>query len=242
MLKRGSIVFYSLVLLAFMWVFSEPLYGEPKKSNGKKKAFSQLYFDRQLSRSKDVKKGPLSPSEVLRLGVETKEQEESSAKFLNKNSSGLAFHVRDDIEEDEALIVPKLRVGPLADKSNDSAITSKTIWQRGGSKSCRSPQKVADVCLQAAALKEVLSRYTGSEDFYQLHCSEQCESSDEEMRAVSFKISKEDESKYNFNILDEVRECKYQWSKPRSSRWGLQYLSSVTCTCLPKNCLKQSRS
>ena len=128
-------------------------------------------------------------------------------------------------------ITPRLK-GPSADRDGGSTITSKTRWtfKRKGGGSCAMPGSPDGTAKKAAALKEVLSRFTGNDDFYDSQCTQSCPNKQHSaLTSLSVSTAKSTE----FDIEQKGIECFYQFRRRPETNWLTLQRIQATCACLP---------
>ena len=211
-----------------------------------RKRLSQLMFDQGSKKNK----ADATPSELLEVMKKkaikrspTQNSSSSSNEVSNKlqavgklalSRNAVKFNNSKPMNIDAGLIIPQVKTGPQEDKGRESVITSKHTWARGGSSTCKTPGRVVDICEKSLAMKELLNRFTGNDDFYDFQCSGECPSKDEVMVMEDMQL--ESNEIYTLRILDEVKACRYRWTKPRSTNWKILQSKSFTCACVPAEC------
>ncbi len=154
-----------------------------------------------------------------------------------KDSSSVRLLFRDMEESSKgyALLAPSLK-GPLADSENVSLISSARRWTHTGNTSCVEPKSHVSLRGKAAALKEVLFRFSGNDDFYlalnQGVCAKRCEAPTHESLVTGFSVA--DAKGGDFKIQEEGLSCSYQLSKPETNPWLLLEGDKVVCSCIKK--------
>ncbi len=129
---------------------------------------------------------------------------------------------------------PRLK-GPSADKSSSSLITTDGAWAKhnGG---CQEPKDLRGACAKANALKELFSRFSGSEDVYGSQCvGVTCPDPTHEARLTGFAIAPKRGGE--FRILAVGDSCHYQLEAPKGpGSWVMLEGVRGSCSCVPKSC------
>jgi len=137
-----------------------------------------------------------------------------------------------DIPAEEAQIIPALK---KAEPNNSvSALTSEGNWKPLKGASCGEPANLAALCDKSKALKEVLNRYTGSNDFFDIQCPFTCSKKSEVATLAGLRISGTEA--VEFKMQSSAGQCEYQLSKGVSDKWTLLKASRATCVCLLESC------
>ena len=92
------------------------------------------------------------------------------------------------------------------------------------------PGSAEGLAKKAAALKEVLSRFTGNDDFYDSQCSQSCPNKQHSaLASLSVSTAKSTE----FDIEQKGIECFYQFRRRPETNWLTLQRIQATCACLP---------
>lgn len=194
------------------------------------KPFSQLEFDRKAS--------PISKEKKLEaiLGDEDNEQpkanlldEKEKAKLLTQYS-GQEY----TLEEPESFLTPRIK-GPATDTENNLYITSAIGWPFTKGAFCKIPDSKENFCKKTKALKEVLNRFSGNDDFFEVSCERHSCPSGESPTLSELEFSKASSSSLEIAIVGN--ECKYSLQKGPIKNWMLVRAQTATCSCLPADCL-----
>lgn len=135
-----------------------------------------------------------------------------------------------EFEGEESFIPPQL-IGPQADLSNKSTITSQENWIPQ-SKSCLEFSRPEDICSYARALREVLARFSGEGNFYEGTCPNFCEAG---QVAVVSDLKLTEDSNVELQNIATGRECRVSM-KLQGQRWLLIKAKSLECSCVPQAC------
>lgn len=131
-------------------------------------------------------------------------------------------------------LVPRLK-GPWTDEKDSTRITSRRSWRPKKSSPCHDPKTDLALYHKAESVKEILFRYSGSDDFYDslssMACKDACRDSERIARITGFAVA--DTRGGSFKIHQLGRQCRYQLSKPKSGEWMMLEGVKVICTCLP---------
>ena len=173
------------------------------------KGLSQLSFDRKKKgKSKEV-----SIQEILKLGaMDITKVKNGTVKKENKSgladSQNLAKEKKlqdNEIEDAQLFIVPKLKGGPSSDESSPKRITTEQSWKRRGSKDCDKIEKKESICERSIALKELLNRFTGDDNFYFDHCQKKC--SKKSLKNVMQNMSLEPNSSIKMTYVEGTKNA-----------------------------------
>ncbi|MCC6220749.1 MAG: hypothetical protein IT291_05865 [Deltaproteobacteria bacterium] len=132
---------------------------------------------------------------------------------------------------DNSMLIPQLK-GSLTDEPDRSIITSTASWNTNKAGMCADPHDGNNKCKKAAALKELLNRFSGSDDFFIGHCNNICKNKNDVGALLSLDPLKPDKMTFGLQKTDKV--CKYQMKNTEES-WKVLRLKSITCTCLPRS-------
>lgn len=131
---------------------------------------------------------------------------------------------------DNYLITPRLR-GPRVDRGSENTITSKARWtfKRSGGGSCAQPGSPALMARKIEALKEVLNRFTGNDDFYDSQCSQKCADPKQTSVLAGLEISRSKIT--DFDIDQKGIDCVYRIQRKAGTAWQTLQRSTSTCLC-----------
>ncbi|MCB0322141.1 MAG: hypothetical protein KDD69_01175 [Bdellovibrionales bacterium] len=144
------------------------------------------------------------------------------------------FEVQFDAENGDAAqrqkrtIVPRLK-GPFIDRGDDGAITSRYSWKREGN--CGNPKNERDLKNKANALKEVLFRFSGRDDFYDAITAEHCAAGCGAQQAAVVGFAVQSSQGGEFKIAEQAGECRYSLTRPAEGQWKLLEASKIVCLC-----------
>lgn len=129
-------------------------------------------------------------------------------------------------------ITPSLK-GVLTDdqKGYQHWVTSKHAWKKQAKKSCGEPLNEAEALVKSEAVREVLFRFSGNEEFASSQCSGKCEREGYEhtLTGVSFNNLKGG----TFKFVESKNECRYRLTKHSGKKWEVLQPTRVSCACLP---------
>ena len=129
-------------------------------------------------------------------------------------------------------VVPRLK-GPEVDSTDGALITSRISWKRKSGASCKDPADAANLCKKAGALDELLSRFSGNNDFSSTQCQTKCPLGTVS-RLVSLKFT--DLRGGSFRLISTADECRYQFGRKSDGQWLMLEATATTCECLPSSC------
>lgn len=195
--------------------------------------FSQLDFDDAVRQRHQASEKKTPKNDAKKNPVDTKQKQEPEPKGFS-----LPFPPETKSYEDSPLFVtPRIR-GPWVDKDDDSKITSDRSWKAKAT-SCGEPGPDIEYVNKAIALKEVLNRLTGNNDFFLSQCSFlQCPSSDLAPALVGLALASTRGGAFRFVPGAEERSCHYQLERPSGGHWLALTAGRATCVCLPKDKLQ----
>ncbi len=129
---------------------------------------------------------------------------------------------------------PRLK-GPAADKGADASITTVAAWEKSGA-GCQEPKDSKGACAKAVALKELFSRFSGSDDVYSSQCvGFTCPDPTQEPRLTGFAIAPKKGGE--FRMLAVGDSCHYQLEAPKGpGSWVMLEGVRGSCSCVPKSC------
>ena len=131
------------------------------------------------------------------------------------------------------VLVPRLK-GPMVDPEDTSTITTTAAWKREGS-ACQDVASSSGICGKALALRELLNRFSGSDDFYNGQCSQTCPNPGDRAVLVGFAVKKVEGSE--FNMIEENKGCRYQITAAGDPpQFHMFQGERGTCQCVPSTC------
>lgn len=134
----------------------------------------------------------------------------------------------------EKLITPRLR-GPFTDEGAPHRIRSTSKWKPQKRGICAQAADDTQMCSKAKALREVLYRFSGNNDFFESQCSQSC--GDADAIAVPQGLNLEDTNGGSFKFITDAGSCQYQLERNKAGKWLVIKPSRVSCVCVPKSCL-----
>jgi hypothetical protein len=150
----------------------------------------------------------------------------STEKVSNETASAIiGFGITDN-----QFITPRLK-GPSTDRGNQNVVTSKTRWtfKRSNGGSCGQPGTPEMVAKKVEALKEILNRFTGNDDFYDSQCNEPCAGKGQ--TSVLGGLSVTGGTTTEFEIEQKGIECFYQLKRKVGTPWQTLQRTEATCFC-----------
>lgn len=145
---------------------------------------------------------------------------------LGKVLQGKGPHFRDVMSDDGRFIIPNLK-GPLADKNDPISITTEGGWASSKDGGCTAAggRRLQD---KVKALREILARFTGSEEYYESRCEESCPNG---KPAILTGLSVVDGRGGTFEIFSDAGTCRYRLRRPEEGRWLMLEGRSRICSC-----------
>ena len=129
---------------------------------------------------------------------------------------------------------PRLK-GPDVDKAAPNSITTDASWAKhdGG---CQEPKDLRSACAKSTALKELFSRFSGSDDVFSSQCAGfSCPDPTHEPRLTGFAIAPKRGGE--FRMLAVGNSCHYQLEAPKGpGSWVMLEGVRGSCSCVPKSC------
>ncbi len=130
-------------------------------------------------------------------------------------------------------ITPSLK-GVISDDKQrfQSWVTSKNSWKKKPGKSCGEPLNEAEMVSKSLAIREVLFRFSGNDEFASGQCQAECktEGYSHQLAGVSFNNLKGG----SFKFVDEKGECRYRLARHPKKKWQVLQPTRVSCVCLPQ--------
>lgn len=213
-----------------LFVAVSPLIASAQSS----KPFSQLEFDQKKS-SPALREKKL---EAI-LGEEEKTTNKSGGNSIElEKQAELAVFAQYasqeyQLEEPKSFLTPRIK-GPATDSKNDLYITSVIGWPFTKGAFCQIPDTKENFCNKTKALKEVLNRFSGSDDFFETVCAEHFCPNGESPTLTKLEFPK---AATSLDITIIENECKYSLQKGAIRNWMLVRAQTATCSCLPADCL-----
>ncbi len=132
-------------------------------------------------------------------------------------------------------LVPRLK-GPSVDGDNDQLITTSASWRRTSALACQDIVDGEALCNKAKALKEVMKRFSGSDEFFDTQCPQGCPSEEQVAVLTAFAVKTVPEGEFRMHEKDKI--CRYQIkANSDPARWQMLQGERGVCSCLPKSCL-----
>ena len=135
----------------------------------------------------------------------------------------------------QGLLIPMLK-GVQTDVKNDSAITSSSSWAAQTGTYCELMKGDTEECNSARALRDVLRRFTGGDEFFNSQCQATCRSASDiaVLKDLTF-----DAGPTKLRKVLSGNSSYIQITKPLSSPWKVGQVIRPDCTCVPKSCLDE---
>lgn len=201
--------FISFCLIALSLVLTEviPVHAQ----------LSQLEFEDEV---KETKKQTKKVKKTAKEEVEPKQNfSYSGTPVALKPINNLSF-------------VPASLKGVQTDKNNKNAITSSASWKLPRSKDCSVGVNENAFLQRGVALKEVLKRFSGSNDFFDASMENICADKCKKKQAVVTNLRLDETSS---TVLSEgivKKTCRYVLEKPKNKDWKTLKLLNMTCSCI----------
>lgn len=129
-------------------------------------------------------------------------------------------------------LIPRLK-GPSTDKGANTLITSRHSWKRQKNRACHELSRSKGLADKSIALKEVLNRFSGSDDFYsslnKAVCTQSCVSG-QHPKIVGLAVVETHGG--DFSIVREGASCRYRIAKPKEHGWKMLQGRRAVCACL----------
>jgi hypothetical protein len=154
------------------------------------------------------------------------------AKKGKLSSNAVLFTELDSSLSRYGLLVPRQK-GPFIDEGNPDLITGTLKWERASASSCSEPGNEPAFFSKSEALREILFRYTGSNEFYdslvQVVCRKECGESAATPFVTGFAVGNARGG--TFKIVTQEHQCYYQIARPASGEWVPLEGEKVICSC-----------
>lgn len=231
----------SILFTLFLTIGAPAAFAEGQRSKG----MSQLDFDRPTPELV-VKKPAADPIKEI-LSSPTA----SSAKLGSPDSSARAslatppavpvappaptkFDWVKPSEGQSHMLIPRLK-GPFADIKAKNTITTNMKWNKQGA-ACQDVTDAKSICGKSKALRELMSRFSGSDDFIDAQCTAfKCANPAEHAVLIGFAVK--NVAGGAFKMIEEGKACRYQISSESTPpKWQLLEGERGTCQCVPATC------
>lgn len=133
------------------------------------------------------------------------------------------------------LLIPRLK-GLSSDSGQDWAITSEKRWfpeQKGG---CQKPVRDEKLCQKSRALKEIVVRFSGNDDFYRDQCHKKCAEKDHVSLMTGFLLTNPQD--LQLEVIEDGLQCRFRLKKNPDKSWLVGKTKEVACECLSIHCLE----
>lgn len=127
-------------------------------------------------------------------------------------------------------LTPSLR-GVQTDEKHDSRILSKYAWKKKGRAGCGEPKNEAEMITKSLAVREVLFRFSGSDEFASSQCQASCSNKGYSHQLTGLSFNKIEGGSFQF--LERNGECRYLLTKSPRKKWEVLQPTRVSCACLP---------
>ncbi len=132
-------------------------------------------------------------------------------------------------------LIPRLK-GPFVDPTDKKLISSTATWKRGKA-GCADVHSEEQVCGKAKALKDLMSKFTGSDDFFQSQCPQSCLHTTEVAVLSGFAVKKVPDGDYKMSETNG--RCRYEiQSHAEPAHWQMLEGERGVCSCVPKTCMQ----
>lgn len=197
-----------------------------------KNQFSQIDFDRPARTARArLNPGRLQPPKP---SAEEKALIEEMKEGLTESvPSELSRTILTFPEEGEHLTPSLDRV--VSDRLNPNTITTSFGWTKG-ERGCRLADDASDRDFfnKAAALEELIGRFSGNTDIVSNYCAEECLGQGGNYLPSALKVKKNTQSTTKFSLYAEGDTCHYQLSKSKDQDWQTIKASELTCSCMDR--------
>lgn len=121
--------------------------------------------------------------------------------------------------------------GVDTDKNNPNSVQSSLSWNGSDA------QSNATSCARAKAIKEVLNRYSGSDDFAAAQCTESCAKKGEKAVLTAFEVK--EVNGVSSSIVQSGSNSQFKIAANGNiAAWPILEGASGYCSCLPTSCLR----
>ena len=203
-----------------------------------KKAVAKKVAVRTSSPTKKKKVAKRKPSKTKPVVKKVSQKKPKAKKIATKTKdiAGISVHLKNDwLEKEHRFITPRLK-GVYSDKSNEKQITSRKSWSKPKSGQCWKPNTTKRVSNKSSALKEVMFRFTGSDDFYdtlnESECSKLCV--EENTAPIVSGVALENAKGGTFQIIPDGKLCRYRLTGPEKGNWQVLEAQRMVCNCVAK--------
>lgn len=122
-------------------------------------------------------------------------------------------------------------IGVDTDKNDPNSIQSSLSWNGSDA------QSNATSCARAKAIKEVLNRYSGSDDFAAAQCTESCVKKGETAVLTAFEVK--EVNGVSSSTVQSGPDSHFKIAANGNiAAWPILEGASGYCSCLPTSCLK----
>jgi len=228
------------------------------------RAMSQLDFDRQaeqaakaaaptkdqinviLSDDETPAKAPAvakpAPEVSKAPAAQTSETAKSTARaslaapeVRKPNGEPANFDWRKPEEGSSHFLIPRLK-GPFVDQNDKNAISTSESWKKGKG-GCADVHTEEALAKKSRSLKELMSKFTGNDDFFESQCPQNCLHTDEIAVLTAFAVKTVPDGEYK--MAEANGNCSYQIrSTAQPAHWQMLEGERGVCSCLPKSALQ----
>lgn len=146
-------------------------------------------------------------------------EEVSSIKISKSSRSALPRSAR--------LVHPSK--SPLADPEDENYITTAIGWKKSENGGCAESTNPDVIRSKAAALRQLLYRFTGSDDYHSTYCQDSCDNVVDKPLLSGLALNSNSGVAFNIIVIDDL--CHYQLIKPSSGNWAPLLAAEAICTC-----------
>jgi hypothetical protein len=141
----------------------------------------------------------------------------------------------DSVPPEYRSLPPRIK-GPFTDDKNESLITSNISWKSDSKGDCGKAATEEEYFKKALSMSQLLEKFSGTSDYYELLNSEVCQSvcdSEKEVSEISYmRLGSGATSRLIIPLMES--NCRFQLEKDSGVRWLVMRVKSVTCSCFSK--------
>lgn len=133
-------------------------------------------------------------------------------------------------------IPPRVK-GPKNDKGLPDLVSSSIKWESSKAADCSQAKGEGGYLQRSVALKNLLKKFSGSNDGYELLnaevCSARCDSETESSMISQIRLA--EGSNVRLLMPSEASKCWYQFERQPGTTWKLLQAQNVHCSCFSKD-------
>jgi hypothetical protein len=190
-------------------------------------SFTNLDFDTALKQAIAKEKG-----ERVKKVAESSSSNSQSLSKSEKESRPKLRTIDIKLAKNSATIAPQ-DPAPRVDKSNRDSISSMTSWEPADKGNCKYPNSDADLLNKGSALREILFRFSGKDDFYSSFCKSVCK--DPKTTGWMTGMALRSGSGTSFAFAKKNGRCQYKIVKKPETKWAALSGIKTACTCFPNS-------